>query len=36
MIEARPLRDLRATLLNALYSTAPVRRAVMHLGIGMR
>lgn len=36
MIEAQPLRDMRATLLNALYSTAPVRRAIMQLGIGMR
>ena len=36
MITARPLRDARATILNALYSTAPVRRALMQMGIGVR
>ena len=36
MIEARPLRDARATLLNALYSAAPVRRAVMQMGVGVK
>jgi 2-octaprenyl-6-methoxyphenol hydroxylase len=36
MLEAQPLRDLRAAALNALYSLAPVRRGLMHLGIGMR
>ncbi|TVS02565.1 MAG: UbiH/UbiF family hydroxylase [Rhodobacteraceae bacterium] len=36
MIEARPLRDARATLLNALYSAAPVRRALMQMGVGVR
>ncbi|PVH30651.1 UbiH/UbiF family hydroxylase [Pararhodobacter oceanensis] len=36
MLESRPLRDLRAGALNALYSVAPVRRSLMQLGIGMR
>ncbi|WP_417587948.1 UbiH/UbiF family hydroxylase [Pararhodobacter oceanensis] len=36
MLESRPLRDLRAGALNALYSVAPVRRGLMQLGIGMR
>lgn len=36
MIEARPLRDLRAATLNGLYSLAPVRKGLMQLGIGMR
>lgn len=36
MIEARPLRDARASALYALYSLAPVRRGLMQLGIGMR
>lgn len=36
MIESRPLRDLRAGALNALYSLAPIRRNLMQLGIGMR
>ncbi len=36
MLAPRPLRDARAGALNALYSLAPVRRSLMHLGIGMR
>jgi len=36
MIENRPLRDLRAGALHALYSLAPVRRSLMQMGIGMR
>ena len=36
MIESRPLRDLRAAGLNALYGLAPVRRTMMQLGLGAR
>ena len=36
MMGARPLRDLRATALNALYSAAPVRRTMMRAGLGVR
>ncbi|WP_347310343.1 UbiH/UbiF family hydroxylase [Defluviimonas sp. SAOS-178_SWC] len=36
MISARPLRDLRAGALNALYSFAPVRKTLMKTGLGMR
>jgi 2-octaprenyl-6-methoxyphenol hydroxylase len=36
MLSARPLRDLRAGVLNALYSVAPVRHALMKAGLGMR
>ncbi|TNJ41970.1 UbiH/UbiF family hydroxylase [Phaeobacter sp. B1627] len=36
MIEARPLRDLRATGLNALYSLPQVRRMLMQMGLGVR
>lgn len=36
MAGAQPLRDLRATALNALYSVAPVRRTLMRTGMGMR
>ncbi|TGD65097.1 UbiH/UbiF family hydroxylase [Tabrizicola sp. WMC-M-20] len=36
MMGARPLRDLRATALNALYSAAPVRRTLMKAGLGLR
>ncbi|WP_278921292.1 UbiH/UbiF family hydroxylase [Pseudophaeobacter profundi] len=36
MIEARPLRDLRALGLNALYSLAPVRRSLMQMGLGVK
>ena len=36
MLQARPLRDARAGALDALYSVAPVRRALMNLGMGAR
>ena len=36
MIEARPLRDLRALGLNAIYSLGPVRKTMMQLGLGAR
>lgn len=36
MLEPRPLRDLRAAGLNALYSLAPVRRNLMRMGLGVR
>ena len=35
MAGSRPLRDLRAVGLNALYGVAPVRRGLMRLGMGM-
>lgn len=35
MLHAPSLRDLRAGALNALYSAAPVRRAMMKAGLGM-
>ncbi|MDQ2091678.1 UbiH/UbiF family hydroxylase [Marimonas arenosa] len=36
MIEARPLRDLRAAGLNAIYSLPAVRKTMMQLGLGAR
>ncbi len=36
MAGARPLRDLRRAALRALHGTPPLRRAVMHLGLGAR
>ncbi len=36
MLSPRPLRDLRASALNALYSLKPVRRTLMKAGLGMR
>ena len=36
MMEGQLLRDLRAGLLNALYSAAPVRKTLMKAGIGLR
>ncbi len=36
MMESRPMRDLRAAGLNAIYSLAPVRRTMMQLGLGAR
>lgn len=36
MMEARPLRDLRAAGLNAIYSLAPVRKTMMQLGLGAK
>ncbi|MEQ9695711.1 UbiH/UbiF family hydroxylase [Shimia sp. SDUM112013] len=34
MVEARPLRDVRAMGLNALYSMSPVRKTLMRMGLG--
>ena len=36
MLAPQPLRDLRAGLLNAMYSLAPVRRTLMKAGLGLR
>lgn len=36
MLSPRPLRDLRAGVLNALYSAKPVRTTLMKAGLGMR
>ena len=36
MLAPQPLRDLRAGVLNALYSMAPLRRTLMKAGLGMR
>ncbi|MCE5972634.1 UbiH/UbiF family hydroxylase [Sinirhodobacter sp. WL0062] len=36
MVEARPLRDLRAAALGALYSLKPVRKTLMRAGLGVR
>ena len=36
MMGAQPMRDLRATLLNALYSASPVRKTLMKAGLGVR
>ncbi|MGY6548763.1 MAG: UbiH/UbiF family hydroxylase [Roseinatronobacter sp.] len=36
MVASQPLRDLRARALDMMYSTSPVRRGLMQLGIGMR
>ncbi len=36
MMRARPLRDMRAMGLNAIYSLSPVRKAIMQLGLGTR
>lgn len=36
MVSAQPLRDARAIGLNALYSLAPVRKALMQMGLGVR
>lgn len=36
MLSPRPLRDLRAGALNALYSLAPLRHGLMKAGLGMR
>ncbi len=36
MAGAQPLRDLRAAGLSALYGVAPLRRALMRLGLGAR
>ena len=36
MLGAKPLRELRAGALNALYSLKPVRQTLMKAGLGMR
>ncbi|PYF09540.1 2-octaprenyl-6-methoxyphenol hydroxylase [Rhodobacter viridis] len=36
MVEPRPLRDLRAAALGALYALKPVRKTLMRAGLGMR
>ncbi|NSY37510.1 UbiH/UbiF family hydroxylase [Leisingera sp. ANG59] len=36
MLAPRPLRDLRAFGLNALYSLAPVRKTLMQMGLGVK
>jgi 2-octaprenyl-6-methoxyphenol hydroxylase len=36
MMDAQPLRDLRAMGLNALHTLAPVRRGLMRLGLGAK
>ncbi len=36
MAEARPLRDLRAFGLNAIYGVKPVRKTLMQLGLGVK
>lgn len=36
MMHAQPLRDARAMGLNAIYSLAPVRKAIMQLGLGAK
>jgi 2-octaprenyl-6-methoxyphenol hydroxylase len=36
MVSAQPLRDLRAGVLGALYSLAPVRKTLMRAGLGMK
>lgn len=36
MASARPLRDLRAGVLGALYSLPPVRKTLMRAGLGLR
>ncbi|MFU8897605.1 MAG: UbiH/UbiF family hydroxylase [Roseinatronobacter sp.] len=36
MMHAQPLRDMRAKVLDVMYSAAPVRRTLMQMGIGVR
>ncbi len=36
MMEARPLRDLRAGVLGAMYGIKAVRKTLMRAGIGVR
>ena len=36
MADPQMLRDLRARGLDALHGIAPVRRALMHLGLGAK
>ena len=35
-VDARPLRDLRAGVLGALYSLSPVRKGLMRAGLGVQ
>ncbi|WFE73268.1 UbiH/UbiF family hydroxylase [Roseinatronobacter sp. S2] len=35
MIAAQPMRDMRARMLDMMYSTSPVRHALMKMGIGV-
>lgn len=35
MIDAQPLRDMRARLLDTMYSTSPIRHSLMKMGIGV-
>ena len=35
MIDAQPLRDMRARLLDTMYSTPPIRHSLMKMGIGV-
>jgi 2-octaprenyl-6-methoxyphenol hydroxylase len=36
MFDDQPLRDLRATGLNALYALPQVRKTLMQMGLGLR
>jgi 2-octaprenyl-6-methoxyphenol hydroxylase len=36
MVAARPLRDMRAAGLGAIYALTPVRRTLMQMGLGVR
>ncbi|MDP4990453.1 MAG: FAD-dependent monooxygenase, partial [Marivita lacus] len=36
MLSAQPLREIRATGLDALYTLKPVRKTLMQLGLGAR
>lgn len=36
MVSARPLRDLRAAALGALYAVKPIRKTMMRAGLGVR
>ncbi|MGY6703155.1 UbiH/UbiF family hydroxylase [Roseinatronobacter sp.] len=35
MIDAQPLRDIRARVLDTMYSTSPIRHTLMKMGIGV-
>lgn len=36
MMATQPMRDLRATGLNAIYSMGPIRKTMMQMGLGVR
>lgn len=36
MLQAQPLRDMRAAALDALYSAGPIRKTLMNLGLGAK